>query len=158
MTTNIIGKDVWWDHDKHIFREKRIDLEKIPLIFRCPLCGGVVVPPRERHPKIRELTDRWEIQRYNKKVLDAYFERDNPSMSEFRAWHERIRTEHEDEFRKNVYIEYFAEPLSLVLNRTFFGIFACKKCVRNHPRKYFKEEVCYAKMPPLLLQSSEKET
>ena len=131
-----IGKDVWWDNEKHIFRKKRLNLEKVPLMFRCPLCGGVVVPRRERHPRKREITDRWEIQRYNKKVLDVYFERDKPSMGEFSAWFNRIHTEHEDEFKKNVYVEYFEEPLTLSLNKAFFGIYACSKCVKNRPERH----------------------
>ena len=152
MTANVIGMDVWWDHDKHIFRKKRINLEKIPLIFRCPLCGGVVAPPRERHIKHREVTDWVEVQRHNSKALKKYFERDNPPQEEFKEWHEKIRTEHEDEFKKNVYIEYFAEPLTLVLNRTFYGVYACKGCVRNHPRRYFVEGTCYAKAEPRRLE------
>ncbi len=154
METNTIGKDVWWDHDKHIFRKKRIDLEKIPLIFRCPLCGAVVVPPRERHPKTRELTDWYDIHRQNKAVLDVYFERDKPSQKGFSDWHKKIRAEHEDEFKKNVYIEYFEEPLVLVLHQQFYGTYACKKCIRNHPRRFFKEVECSARVDPKLLECS----
>lgn len=50
MSTSIVGKDVWWDSGKQLFRKKRLDLEKIPLKFRCPNCGKVVVKRRNREP------------------------------------------------------------------------------------------------------------
>lgn len=136
MNANVVGKDIWWDPEKQVFRKKRLDLERIPLIFRCPLCGAVVVPPPERHPSTQEITDRWEIHKHNKKVLDAYFERDKPLQKEFSAWYKRIRTEHEDEFLKNVYMEYFEEPLTLRLNKIFYGKYVCRKCVKSHPTHY----------------------
>jgi len=47
-SVNIIGKDVWWDTKQQKFRKKRLNLTKIPLKFRCPNCGKIVVKPRDR--------------------------------------------------------------------------------------------------------------
>jgi len=45
VETNIVGKDVWWDTTLQKFRKKRLNLDKIPLKFRCPSCGKIVVKP-----------------------------------------------------------------------------------------------------------------
>ena len=47
--TRIIGKDVWWDHKLQRFRKKRINLTKVPLEYRCPNCGKILVKPDERY-------------------------------------------------------------------------------------------------------------
>jgi len=46
--TRIIGKDVWWDHKLQRYKKKRLNLDKVPLKFRCPRCGRIVVKPRDR--------------------------------------------------------------------------------------------------------------
>lgn len=136
IEANEVGNDVWWDNEKHIFRKKRLNLEKIPLMFRCPICGMVVAPPQERQLRRREISDKWKTLRHNKKVLDVYFERDKPSKEEFSAWYNRIHTEHENEFEKHVYVEYFEEPITLRLNKAFFGLYACNKCITNRPERH----------------------
>lgn len=98
-----------------------------------PLYDAVVASPQERKPRKREITDWKKIHDQNKKVLDAYFDRDKPSEKEFNAWYERIRVEHEDEFQKNVYIEYFEEPIELILNQVFYGVYVCRKCIKSYP-------------------------
>ena len=49
IETKIIGKDVWWDTELQRYRKKRFNLEKVPLKFRCPHCGKIVVKPRDRN-------------------------------------------------------------------------------------------------------------
>lgn len=46
--TKVMGKDVWWDTELQRYRKKRLNLEKVPLKFRCPRCGKIVVKPRDR--------------------------------------------------------------------------------------------------------------
>ena len=38
----VVGKDVWWDHKLKRFRKKRLNLEKVPMKYRCPNCGGIL--------------------------------------------------------------------------------------------------------------------
>lgn len=46
--TRIIGKDVWWDTKLQKYRKKRLNLDKIPIKFRCHHCGKIVVKPQDR--------------------------------------------------------------------------------------------------------------
>jgi predicted RNA-binding Zn-ribbon protein involved in translation (DUF1610 family) len=48
MSIKRIGLDVFWDHDKQTFRKKRLNLEKIPLKFRCPNCGKILIGINDR--------------------------------------------------------------------------------------------------------------
>lgn len=135
VETRIIGQDTWWDHGKREFRKKRLNLEKIPLRFRCPLCGISVVPISERKKNRHETSDHWKIESHNRKVLGAYFKRDRPLQEEFKAWHDRILMEHSDEFKDHVYVESYEDPPMLSLNKAFYGRYVCNKCLKNYPRQ-----------------------
>lgn len=59
MSTNIVGENIWWDTKLQEFRQKRINLTKVPLKFRCPNCGKIVVKPGDREALIiRDEQDR----------------------------------------------------------------------------------------------------
>jgi hypothetical protein len=44
----VIGKDVWWDNKKKIFRKKRLNFIRVPSKFRCPNCGKILTPSNHR--------------------------------------------------------------------------------------------------------------
>jgi hypothetical protein len=46
--TRVVGVDVWWDHEAQKFRPKKVDLEKVPLEFRCPNCGKILIGLKDR--------------------------------------------------------------------------------------------------------------
>jgi hypothetical protein len=68
--TNRVGVDVWWDNNLQKFRKKRINLEKIPLKYRCPNCGKILanLEERSRNPitthYIKEESEKDELIRY----------------------------------------------------------------------------------------------
>lgn len=136
MTARRIGVDVWWDPEKSIYRKKKLDLDKIPIQFRCPCCGAAVVSPRDRNPKLRKIVN---ADAHNKQILDKYFERDRPPREEFLEWRERIMKKHADEFKENVYIESYSPPIKLETNSLFYGLYVCDKCVKNHPSRHTLE-------------------
>jgi DNA-directed RNA polymerase subunit RPC12/RpoP len=45
---NRVGKDTFWDTEQHKFRKRRFNLEKVPIKFRCPKCGKILVKPKDR--------------------------------------------------------------------------------------------------------------
>lgn len=86
VETNIIGKDVFWDIKLQKFRKKRLNLDKIPMRFRCPSCGKIVVKPRDREPLIIRDEQAWK----NKKAeIDRLFKLEKPPRSEWDAFVER---------------------------------------------------------------------
>lgn len=59
---HIIGEDIWWDTKLQNFRKKRLDLERVPLKFRCPNCGKILVPPdrrRETYTTTEKIDGEW---------------------------------------------------------------------------------------------------
>ena len=76
----VIGEESWWDHKTQSFRKKRLNLDKVPLKFRCPNCGKIVVKSRDRKPiKIRDEED-WIRKR---KQVKEFIERERPTKDEY---------------------------------------------------------------------------
>ena len=42
---------LFFDHAKQCWRPKKLDLDRIPMKYRCPSCGKIVVKPQDRNPK-----------------------------------------------------------------------------------------------------------
>lgn len=86
MSIDVIGKDVWWDTELQEFRKKRFNLTKVPLKFRCPSCGKIVVKPRDREPLlIRDKQDR----KIKGAEIKRLFELEKPPKSEWNEFVER---------------------------------------------------------------------
>lgn len=116
VETSIIGKDVWWDTKLQGFRKKRLNLEKVPIKFRCPFCGKIVVKPRDREPlQIRDKRD-WKIKSAE---IDRLFKIEKPSKSEWDEFVER----HKELFEVNI-IEI---PRNIPSWLLFYGG-VCKDC------------------------------
>jgi len=86
MSTNIIGEDVWWDHKLQEFRKKRLNLSNVPLKFRCPKCGKIVVKPKDREPLIIRDERAWKLK---KAEIDIFFKLEKPPRSEWDDFVER---------------------------------------------------------------------
>jgi len=75
-----IGVDVWWDHKLQQYRSKKINLDKIPLKYRCPNCGKIVEKSKNREPlKIVDKEDR----QIKHKEIDRLFQIEKPSKDEW---------------------------------------------------------------------------
>lgn len=42
------GIDLFWDHKTKDWVPKRLQLEKVPMKYRCPTCGTILVQPKDR--------------------------------------------------------------------------------------------------------------
>jgi hypothetical protein len=60
---NRIGKDVWWDHTKRNFVKKRLNLERVPLKFRCSNCGKILLNRQDRcgRPHVSYIREESEV-------------------------------------------------------------------------------------------------
>lgn len=114
--THIIGKDVWWDVKLQRFRKKRLNLEKIPMKFRCPSCGKIVVKSRDRRPLIIKDEQDWKIK---KAEIDRLFKMEKPPMSEWNDFVER----HKELFE----VTTIEIPRNLAWWLGFYGG-VCKEC------------------------------
>jgi len=114
--TKIIGKDVWWDTNLQEFREKRLNLTKVPLKFRCPSCGKIVVKPRDRRPLMVKDEKDWKIKQAE---IDRFFKLEKPPRSEWDEFVERHK-------------EFFeVKTIEIPWNPTWFLSFyggVCKDC------------------------------
>ena len=114
--TRRIGLDVWWDTALQEYHSKRINLDKIPLKFRCPNCGKIVEKPKDREPlKIVDKEDR----QIKHKEIDRLFKIEKPSKDE---WNNFVKR-HE---------ELFIPKMNLIergmsLNLSWWGG-VCKHC------------------------------
>ena len=111
-----IGVDVWWDHKLQQYRSKKINLDKIPLKYRCPNCGKIVEKPKDREPlKIVDKEDR----RIKHKEIDRLFQIEKPIKEEFNNFVDRHK-------------ELFTPKINLIergvsLNLSWWGG-VCKDC------------------------------
>jgi len=76
----VIGRDVWWDHELRTFRKKRLNLEKAPIKYRCPTCGKILVKPQDRRPITIRDKEHWRI---NKREIDRLFNLEKPKKEEW---------------------------------------------------------------------------
>jgi len=114
--TNIIGKDVWWDTELQEFKPKRINLDKVPLKFRCPKCGKIVVKPQDREPlRIKDKED----EAIKDKEIDRLFKIEKPSKEE---WDNFVKR-HEELFTPLIHLVERGTPIDL----TWYGG-VCKNC------------------------------
>jgi len=112
----VIGEESWWDHKTQSFRKKRLNLSKVPLKFRCPNCGKIVVKTRDREPmRIIDEEDR----RRKRKQIDECLEREKPLKEEWDDFVER----HNDLFIPVVHLVERGEPIDL----SWWGG-VCKDC------------------------------
>lgn len=42
---------MFWDHKKQCWSHRKFDLKRIPMKYRCPTCGKIVVKPEDRNPQ-----------------------------------------------------------------------------------------------------------
>lgn len=72
--------EMFWDHTTKQWERKRLDLKRIPMKYRCPTCGKIVVEPEDRNPK--KYVDpntgevKWLPNKYEKTakgILDGIF-------------------------------------------------------------------------------------
>lgn len=116
VETNIVGKDVFWDHKLNKFRKKRFNLEKIPMKFRCPSCGKIVVKKRDREPLIIRDEEDGKIKSAE---IARLFKIEKPPHSEWNNFVER----HKELFNVN--------KIEIPQNKTWFLSFyggVCKDC------------------------------
>ena len=80
VESRIIGQDSWWDTELQKFKQRRFDLAKVPLKFRCPNCGKIVVKPDLilKNKKTGEnilidyKTSKLKGNKYDKSKLEGY--------------------------------------------------------------------------------------
>jgi len=39
---------LFWDHTQKVWRPKKLNLTKVPMMFRCPTCAAILVKPKDR--------------------------------------------------------------------------------------------------------------
>ena len=80
---SIIGKDVWWNTKLQEFKKKRYNLIKVPLKFRCPSCGKIVVKPEDRKP-LRVLDEK--DMAIKRKKVHHFLDTEKPTKEEYDAF------------------------------------------------------------------------
>jgi hypothetical protein len=69
-----IGVDVWWDHKTQRYRHKKINLNKIPLIYRCPNCGKILVNSEHRRWNYLYETTEFELNWWGGVCYNCYLD------------------------------------------------------------------------------------
>ena len=69
-----IGVDVWWDHKLHHYRPKKINLMKVPLMYRCPNCGKILVSSERRRWGYRHETSEMICNWWGGVCRDCYLD------------------------------------------------------------------------------------
>lgn len=124
-TTNQVGKDVWWDTSTQKFRKKRINLDKIPLKYRCPNCGKIMMELEDRKPIITSNFLSLEYSRGMDRWIGAFrSEYPNIPREDFKRCQGEFNIKHPE---LNDYVERYEEPALPPIELGFHGG-VCEKC------------------------------
>ena len=114
--SRIIGQETWWNTELQEFKPRRFDLDKIPLKFRCPNCGKVVVKPEDR--ELERVVDE-EDRRVKDIEIKRLLELEKPPREK---WDDFVKR-HEELFIPLVHLVERDTPIDLAW---YGGV--CKNC------------------------------